>query len=93
MNDYGIRPTSLFGIILTEGTFPKLKDKFENFDKFEEDLDGNINRISIRGNSNIGPNGINETLNWDSWLISGVDIRMFYAESRDSDTSWTNCRW
>jgi len=31
MNDYGFRPYTLFGIILTEGTFPKLDDKFEDF--------------------------------------------------------------
>jgi len=30
MNDYGLRPYSLFSIILTEGTFPKITDKFEN---------------------------------------------------------------
>jgi hypothetical protein len=93
MNDYGFRPYTLFGIILTEGTFPKLDDKFEDFNQYEEDLEGNINTVSIRGNSNIRPNGKNGTLNWDSWQFCGIDVRMFYAESRDTDTSWTNCRW
>jgi hypothetical protein len=93
MNDYGLRPYALFNIIRAKGTFPKNSDSFSSENLYEEDDYGNINPVSIRGNTNIGPNSTRETLNWDSWLNCGLDIRLFYAQSRDADSSWTNCRW
>ena len=93
MNDYGLRPYTLFNIIRATGTFPKNTDKFSNQNSYEEDKYGNSIAVSIRGNTNMGPNSTRETLNWDTWQYCGVDIRMFYAESRDPDSAWTNCRW
>ena len=60
---------------------------------YGKDKNGNTYAVSMRGNTNMGPNSARETLNWDTWQYSGVDIRMFYAGSRNPETSWTNCRW
>ena len=70
-----------------------LRVEISNQNLYEEDKYGNRNAVSIRGNTNMGPNSTRETLNWDTWQYCGVDIRMFYAQSRDPDSAWTNCRW
>ena len=67
MNDYGLRPYTLFNLIRAPGTFPKNTDIFQNSNQYEEDDYGNINAVSIRGNSNVGPNSTREGLNWDTW--------------------------
>jgi hypothetical protein len=67
MNDYGIRPYSLFNIIRAKGTFPKNSDVFSNENQYEEDDYGNIYAVSLRGNTNIAPNSARESLNWDTW--------------------------
>jgi len=79
MNDYGMRPFPLFNIIQSNGTYPKNTDIFSNLNQYEEDNYGNIHAVSIRGNTNIGPNSTREKLNWDSWQFGGVDVLLFYA--------------
>jgi|LauGreDrversion4_2_1035121.scaffolds.fasta_scaffold41358_9 hypothetical protein len=93
MNDYGLRPYSLFRIIQSKGTYPKITDTFSDINQYEEDIYGNIQAVSIRGNTNVGPNSTREQMNWDTWRFCGVDVRLFYAEFRDADSAWTNCRW
>ena len=67
MNDYGLRPYALFNLIRAPGTFPKNNDIFVNINQYEEDDYGNINAVSLRGNTNVGPNSTREKLNWDTW--------------------------
>ena len=67
MNDYGMRPYSLFRIIQSKGTYPKNTDVFSNVNQYEEDINGNIYAVSIRGNTNVGPNSTRVQLNWDTW--------------------------
>ena len=80
MNDYGLRPYSLLNLIRARGTYPKNTDVFEELNLYEEDDYGNIKAVSLRGNTNIGENHEKKTLDWDTWQLCGVDIRMFYAE-------------
>ena len=67
MNDYGLRPYALFNLVRAIGTFPKNTDTFQNINQYEEDDYGNINAVSLRGNTNVGPNSTREGLNWDTW--------------------------
>jgi len=67
MNDYGLRPYTLLNIIRAPGVYPKNNDIYEELNLYEEDDYGNINPVSLRGNSNVGHNSTKETLNWDTW--------------------------
>ena len=67
MNDYGLRPYTLFNIVRSNGTFPKNNDVFQNINVYEEDDYGNINAVSKSGNTNVGPNSTRAALNWDTW--------------------------
>ena len=80
MNDYGLRPYTLLNIIRAPGVYPKNNDVYEELNLYEEDDYGNIKAVSLRGNTNIGENHEKKTLDWDTWQLCGLDIRMFYAE-------------
>ena len=67
MNDYGLRPYSLFNLVRSYGTFPKNTDIFSDTSIYEEDDYGNIYAVSKNGNTNIGPNSTRAGLNWDTW--------------------------
>ena len=77
MNDYGMKPSSLFFLVLNEGQKPNSGDIYTN--------------VGPRyGNTN--SNGKEETLNWDTTDDDTVDVRLFYWNHR-TPSDWNKCRW
>ena len=77
MNDYGMKPSTIFFLVLKEGRYPGANDVYV-------DVSPNY------GNSN--PTGSKETLKWDNTDDDTVDVRLFYFEHR-TPSDWNKCRW
>jgi len=83
LNDYGIRPKTLFWLSNREGIFPKATDKYDW---------NNNSPLAIYGNTNALVDGVKkERLAWDMTKHGEVDIRLFYTDLEPS--SWVKCRW
>jgi hypothetical protein len=83
LNDYGIRPKTLFWLSNREGIFPKPTDKYDWTNEGYKDVHGNTN-VFVKGVSKA-------TLGWDMTKHGDVDIRLFYYDLEPS--SWVKCRW
>lgn len=83
LNDYGIRPGTLFFLANKEGVFPKPEDRYDWTDDTP---------YTVYGNSNaFGKDLDKDTLAWDLTKHGDVDIRLFYYTEKPS--SWVKCRW
>jgi sodium/potassium-transporting ATPase subunit alpha len=78
LNDYGIRPGTLFFLSLKKGIFPKDTDVY------------NPDVASPYGNTN-WPTGKKETLAWNLTKDGKTDVRLFYYTLEPD--SWVKCRW
>lgn len=78
LNDYGVRPATLFGLDPLLGYYPEPTDVY------------NPNEPNY-GNSNHGNPEKQHKLNWLATTNGGVDIRLFYSSLPPS--SWAKCRW
>lgn len=78
MNDYGIRPGTLFWLDPEKGFYPAATDVY------------NPNKPG-NGNSNAGNAEFEGQLAWLKQTAFGMDIRLFYVNRPAS--SWTKCRW
>lgn len=83
MNDYGFKPSVLFGLAAEEGYFPENTDFYNPAD-------------SYLGNSRARPvNGV--TPDYDSNLDmvtprqSAIDVRLFFTQRKPEE--WAPCRW
>jgi len=78
MNDYGVRPGTLFYLDPEEGYFPKSTDIY------------NPNQVG-NGNSNFGDDAYKGKMNWLKKNYGDIDIRLFYT-ARPAE-AWSKCRW
>lgn len=100
MNDFGIRPNTVWFLALKKSPFPKETDVYDPTKTTLEDIKDNAGKLigqSKYGNTNLMiPAG--KTLDdeisiaWDKAKHGKVDIRLFYAKEREAD-AWTSCRW
>jgi len=101
MNDFGLRPTTLWRLALNKSPFPNTTDLYDaSATEAVETLDenGDVVAKSQYGHTNLlftpdKPERDDYTyLAWDRHKHARVDVRMFYAETRDAG-DWTACRW
>jgi len=78
MNDYGIRPGTLFYLDPELGYYPKETDVYNP-------------NLPHNGNTNYGIEAFKSKLEWIKSVDGNVDIRLFYTD-RDA-RSWSKCRW
>jgi sodium/potassium-transporting ATPase subunit alpha len=79
MNDYGIKPATLFSLDPESGYLPKETDVYDP-------------TKPNNGNTNVGDSDFfEEKLNWLNVQWARIDIRLFYHK-RPAD-SWSSCRW
>lgn len=78
MNDYGVRPGTLFWLDGEKGYFPKGTDVY---DPSADDY----------GNSNKGDDDYFGKMQWLKKSYGDIDLRLFYT-ARGTD-SWSKCRW
>ena len=102
MNDYGVRPATLFGLAIEPGVIPNtndvynpLKPPFRGNTKVAEFLTGwtptsRKERIDFM-ESDTGKKSQVEVLDWNSNLMIDFDIRLFYFWL--SPDAWSKCRW
>lgn len=81
LNDYGVRPGSLFFLAAEEGTYPKDSDVYNP---------ALTDSTGTYGNTNV-PDGKKETLGWDFSSDNAIDIRLFYYKLKPD--TWVKCRW
>mmetsp|Transcript_27962 Transcript_27962/g.42274 ORF Transcript_27962/g.42274 Transcript_27962/m.42274 type:complete len:1185 (+) Transcript_27962:2-3556(+) len=92
MNDFGIRPSSLWFLSLNEAPIPGSDDIYDpTAPHFGHSgiLEGATNSWEEDGPE---WEERNVTLAWDKYKHSKVDMRLFYSEYRDAD-AYTKCRW
>lgn len=78
MNDYGIRPATLFWLDPEKGYFPAATDVY------------NPNKPHY-GNSNWGKDDYKGKIDWLKKSYGVIDLRLFYTELVSD--SWSKCRW
>jgi sodium/potassium-transporting ATPase subunit alpha len=92
MNDFGIRPQTVWALALEKQPYPAPEDIYNanspsaGNSRYQAYLDSGMTKEAYEE-----ANGW-EPLNWNSNLDNRVDVRMFYAGYRDAD-AWTQCRW
>jgi len=95
LNDFGIRPRALWAMSEIVQCMPNPDDLYLASQTELTDImsdDGNtVVGQSQYGNSNMMCDD-KVRLKWDKDQNSKVDVRLFYAETRDAD-QWTKCRW
>ena len=77
MNDYGIRPGTLFGLGTAEGVKPAEDDVYDP-------------SLPNRGNSNVGIKE-KEAFDWTTDQDDDIDLRLFFYDKKPS--AWSSCRW
>ena len=90
LNDFGVRPSTLFGLSGIKAPVPKPDDVWT---PGEEKYDSNRMYTNINGNTNVA-SGDKISLGWDLTRSNKIDIRLFYSynfERKPED--WTKCRW
>jgi len=106
MNDFGLRPTTLWRLALNKAPFPDPDDLYDadatKLEKVYGDPEEGEDTGPLIGKSKYGhtnlllPAGEEESdqlyLAWDRHKHARLDVRLFYAESRDAE-DWTACRW
>lgn len=78
MNDYGLRPGTLFWLSNEYGYYPKSTDVYNP-------------NMPHGGNTNWGDPNYKSLLEWVKIDDMNVDVRLFYTE-RPAE-SWSKCRW
>jgi sodium/potassium-transporting ATPase subunit alpha len=90
LNDFGIRPQSLWFMSELLAPLPKPGDIYDPTAHTLTDKDGGKSQY---GNSNMGvPEEEYVRMAWDKTRMAKVDVRLFYAGHRDA-TNFTKCRW
>jgi len=98
LNDYGIRPNTLWGLAEQLGDIPNANDVYNAAQSEVQDCNGSI--CSLYGNTNVLVESATQAEKDDMWTRMGwdkethgrYDVRLWYARSRSAD-SWTSCRW
>ena len=101
MNDYGIRPSTIWGLSAIKAPAPRETDVYDPNEttptKRMIDIAGvQTEVLSLYGNTMV----LDETRNkdddflllWDTPKHSKIDVRLFFAKDRGAD-AWTSCRW
>lgn len=79
MNDYGIKPATLLGMILDKSRKPEKGDTYDP-------------TALGKGNSNyVNPAKSKDIFNWTTDADNDIDVRLFYWEYDATD--WSECRW
>jgi len=78
LNDYGIKPYTLFWMTAEEGYLPLDTDVYNP-------------ALANYGNSNAGNDEFKTKLDWFATTTNKIDIRLFYTNRPPSD--WSQCRW
>jgi len=105
MNDFGLRPTTLWRLALNKSPFPAANDLYDadatewvkTYSGEEGEADREQIGLSRYGHTNLLFDAKKERedylyLAWDRSKHARVDVRMFYAEYRTHE-DWTACRW
>jgi sodium/potassium-transporting ATPase subunit alpha len=96
LNDFGIRPQSLWFMSELQAPLPKPTDVYDpnaHALTATKAADGTVTGASQYGNSNMGqPEAEWVRLAWDKTRMAKVDVRLFYAGHRNAD-NFTACRW
>jgi sodium/potassium-transporting ATPase subunit alpha len=96
LNDFGIRPQSLWFMSELQAPLPNITDEYDASKTMNvsiKDKDGAVIGYSQYGNTNMGaPREDWVRLAWDKTRMNKVDIRLFYAAERDAN-NFTACRW
>jgi len=72
LNDYGIKPSTAFGLTTEEGYFPLATDVYNpNYEN--------------HGNSNAGLDKFKAKLDWFTTTTNAIDVRLFYVNRPASD--------
>jgi sodium/potassium-transporting ATPase subunit alpha len=80
LNDFGIRPSTVWGLALEEKPYPNPTDVYNPYD-------------AHLGNTNwAAPEEDWKILAWDKTKNGKIDIRLFYEGFRKPE-DWTKCRW
>ena len=87
MNDYGIRPRTLFYLNREEGVEPRNNDLY-NPNTY---LYGNTGLDRTSDDEELGKTHGKSTLAWNFTTVGKIDIRLFYINLKPE--SWTRCRW
>jgi len=100
LNDYGIRPSALWGLAEQLGTVPNHGDTYNASQTnavCTTDAAGVIS-CSQYGNTNLTTSAAADPeegmlrMGWDKETHAKYDVRLWYATSR-SASNWTACRW
>ena len=78
MNDYGLRPATLFWLDPEKGYYPKPTDVYNP-------------NLPCNGNTNCNNENYNSSISWIRTEDGNVDLRLFYTARAAS--SWSKCRW
>jgi len=96
LNDFGIRPSALFGMSEQKQPMPNPTDMYDASQTTLTDIkdaNGKVIGQSLHGNTNMMIAEEDKVkMAWDKTKMSKVDVRLFYAETR-GPASYTNCRW
>lgn len=98
LNDFGIRPNTLWKLASATGPFPNEGDIYNPAQTVLTDVLGGANGTTVIGHSLYGNTNMDapkeewQIMAWDKIKNAKVDIRLMYADARDAD-AWTKCRW
>jgi sodium/potassium-transporting ATPase subunit alpha len=96
LNDFGIRPSTIWFLALLKNPLPKDTDIYNPLEVTMTDIKNANNEVigkSLYGNSNYGTDESTwEGLAWDKEKNGKVDIRLFYARDR-TPSDWVQCRY
>lgn len=96
LNDFGIRPQSLWFMSELQAPLPNPTDIYNPAQTTMTDLtdaEGKVTGKSLYGNTNMMAAEENyKRLAWDKTRMAKVDVRLFYADHRDHN-NFTKCRW
>jgi sodium/potassium-transporting ATPase subunit alpha len=87
LNDYGLRPGTLFFLSSEEGRKPGNNDEYNpNAPNF-----GNTGQDTDSAGEDVGSFHKKTTLAWNLTKDAKIDIRLFYIDQKPE--SWIRCRW
>ena len=97
LNDYGIRPKTIWFLADIQAPMPAENDQYDIYDNVWDSTRGiwttryGNSRVSEPVPPELADDG-HEKLAWDLSKHGRVDIRLYYAMDRDP-SAWTKCRW